>query len=103
MHLSVFITAILMDKYTLYYLKRAKNLVCRIVHYIIWRNTILAFHLLFLLIQFGGYINDWYEAHQQQKDGEKTPYPRSDLDRALVEVEEPIGTTVRVAGSYYNE
>jgi len=59
-------------------------------------------HLLFLLVQAGGYVNDWYEAHQQQKEGEKTP-DNLGLDRRLVELEQPIGSTVRVAGSYYNE
>jgi len=59
-------------------------------------------HLLFLLVQFGGYVNDWYEAHDQQKRQERlstTWKPK----RMLVEVEDPIGTTVRVEGSYYNE
>merc|ERR1711920_800443 len=58
------------------------------------------------IIQFGGYINDWYEAHDEQKDGEKIPTIRlndGNQNRALVELDLPVGTTVRVAGSYYNE
>jgi len=40
MHLSCWIGALMMDKWTLYYLKVSKNLVCRIVHYVLWRQTI---------------------------------------------------------------
>ena len=100
-HLSCWITALIMDKYTLYYLKVTKNLVCRIIHYIMARQVVLGMHLLMLVIQLGGYINDWYEAHDNQKKLEKIKDPNG--ERILSESKYALGTTVRVEGSYYNE
>jgi len=100
MHFSCWVTALVMQRSILYYLKVTKNLVCRIIHYILWRQVVLGLHILMLVIQLGGYVNDWYEAHDQQKRLEKIP---TDDIRILSESETPLGTTVRVEGSYYNE
>lgn len=48
-------------------------------------------------MQLAGYINDWYHIHGKQKKEEKL------VERILVESDTALGTTVRVAGSYYNE
>lgn len=46
LHCVCWIVACLMSKYLIYYLKQAKNLKCRLIHYVMTRQIVIGTHIL---------------------------------------------------------